>query len=131
MFPKLLLAFILVPLIEIYILIEVGTVIGTWSTIGVVILTGVVGAYLARVQGLRTMLRIRESMDQGAMPTEDLFDAALILVAGVTLLTPGLLTDVAGVLLLIPVTRAVVKGWVRVMLQKWIARNQMNIRYYP
>jgi UPF0716 protein FxsA len=131
MFPKLLLAFILVPLIEIYILIEVGTVIGTWPTIGLVILTGVVGAYLARVQGLKTMLRIRESMDQGAMPTEDLFDAALILVAGVTLLTPGLLTDAAGVLLLIPATRAVVKGWVRVMIQKWIARNQMNIRYYP
>ena len=131
MFPKLLLAFILVPLIEIYILIEVGGVIGTWPTIGLVILTGVVGAYLARVQGLKTMLRIRESMEQGAMPTEDLLDAALILVAGVMLLTPGLLTDAAGVLLLIPTTRAVVKGWVRVLAQKWIARNQMNIRYYP
>ena len=131
MFPKLLLAFILVPLIEIYILIEVGGVIGTWPTIGLVILTGVVGAYLARIQGLKTMLRIRESMEQGAMPTEDLFDAALILVAGVMLLTPGLLTDAAGVLLLIPTTRVVVKGWVRVLAQKWIARNQMNIRYYP
>ena len=131
MFPKLLLAFILVPLIEIYILIEVGGFIGTLPTIAVVILTGVVGAYLARVQGLRTMLRIRESMEQGAMPTEDLFDAALILVAGVTLLTPGFLTDAAGVLLLIPTTRAVVKEWVRGMAQKWIARNQANIRYYP
>ncbi len=131
MFPKLFLAFILVPLIEIYILIEVGSVIGTWTTIGVVICTGVVGAYLARVQGLKTMMRIRENMEQGTMPTEDLFDAALILVAGVTLLTPGLLTDAAGVLLLIPTTRTVVKGWVRVLIQKWIARNQMNIRYYP
>ncbi|MBW1942902.1 MAG: FxsA family protein, partial [Deltaproteobacteria bacterium] len=95
MLLKLFLAFTIIPVLELYILIEVGSYLGALNTIMVVIVTGFVGAYLARLQGFQTMNRVRESLNRGEMPTEGLIDALLILLAGIVLLTPGFLTDIA------------------------------------
>ena len=113
MLLKLFLAFTLIPVIEIYFLIQVGSLFGAFTTVLIVIGTGILGAYLARLQGLRTMFKVRDTLSQGMMPAEELMDALLIVVAGVVLLTPGFLTDIAGFLLLIPPTRKIIKRWLR------------------
>jgi UPF0716 protein FxsA len=109
MFLRLLVLFTLVPLVELFLLIQVGRVIGLWPTIGIVIATGALGAWLARFQGLRVLWTIRENLAQGTMPTTALLDGALILAAGAVLLTPGLITDAIGFFLLIPAGRALVR----------------------
>ena len=127
MFLKLFLAFTLVPVIEIYLFIKLGSVFGAFNTVILVVVTGFAGAYLARLQGMQTMLRVRASLQQGIMPTEELIDALIIFAAGLVLLTPGFLTDVTGLLLLFPVTRFHFKRWVRSKFKQWVG-NQ-NIRY--
>lgn len=98
----LLAAFIGVPLLEIVIFIKVGGFIGLWPTLGVVILTAMLGVWQLRLQGLATLARVQRQIDQGIMPTEALFDGVCLLVAGVLLLTPGFATDTCGFLLFIP-----------------------------
>lgn len=98
----LLLAFIVVPIAEIALLIHVGGLIGTWETVGLVILTAVIGTALFRAQGTRVLLRAQEVMEAGGFPAKELFDGVCILVAGVLLLTPGFLTDALGFSLLVP-----------------------------
>ncbi|MFC1579591.1 FxsA family protein [Thermodesulfobacteriota bacterium] len=130
MFFKLFLAFTIIPVLELYILIEIGSYLGALNTIMVVIVTGFVGAYLARLQGFQTMLRVRERLNHGEMPTEGLIDALLILLAGIVLLTPGFLTDIAGLLILIPQTRNRFKGWLMWKLENWIHNNRVDIQFY-
>ena len=101
----LVLLFLLVPLAEIYLLIEVGSIVGAWATVGLVVLTAVVGAALMRAQGLATVFRARTSMAKGEVPALELLEGAVILVAGALLLTPGFLTDAAGFVCLIPSVR--------------------------
>ena len=96
----------------------------------IVILTGLTGAYLARFQGLQTMLRVRESLGRGEMPAEELLDALLILLAGVVLLTPGFLTDVAGIMILIPRIRVTFKRWLRKKFDEWIGKTHVDIHFY-
>ena len=119
MLLKLFLAFTLIPVAEIYLLIKVGGQIGIAKTVVIVIATGFAGAYLARMQGLQTMLKVRLSMQQGHLPTEELLDAVLIFIAGVVLLTPGFITDAAGLLLLIPETRYHAKRFIRRRFELW------------
>ncbi len=109
MLLRLLLLFTIVPLVELYLLITIGGVIGVAPTIAIVIGTGVLGAWLARWQGLAVLRRIGEEMTAGRVPTDALIDGLLVLVAAAMLLTPGLLTDTAGFLLLVPASRAVVR----------------------
>ena len=130
MLLKLFLAFTLIPFIELYLLIEVGTVIGPLNTIGLVVLTGFVGAYLARMQGAQTMFRVRSSLQQGIMPTEDLVDALLIFVAGIVLLTPGFITDLAGLMVLFPTTRIHIKRFVKDRFNKWIKNQDVHFTLY-
>jgi UPF0716 protein FxsA len=85
MLLKLFLAFTLVPVLELYLLIKIGTLMGALNTLALVILTGFAGAYLARMQGMQTMLRVRSQLQQGIMPAEDLIDAVIIFVAGIVL----------------------------------------------
>jgi len=106
MFVKLALLFIIVPIIEIALLIELGQIIDVWPTIALILTTGVIGAWLARMQGRRALGAIRLSLQQGRLPGDALLDGVLVLVAGVVLITPGLLTDVTGILLLVPPIRA-------------------------
>ena len=113
MLLKLFLAFTIIPIIEIYLLIEIGSMLGALTAVLLVILTGFLGAFLARMQGLQTLYRIQESLREGRMPSGELLDALLIVIAGRVLLTTGFLTDSAGFLLLIPATRNSIKYWLR------------------
>ncbi|MEM7500223.1 MAG: FxsA family protein [Pseudomonadota bacterium] len=97
---------LLVPLIEIGLFIEVGGWIGLWPTIAVVILTAVIGTALLRSQGLATLRELQSRLDRGDHPGSTLAHGALILVAGVVLLTPGFFTDAVGFLLLVPTFRS-------------------------
>ena len=110
---KLFLAFTIIPVSEIYILIAIGGQIGILPSIALVILTGIVGASLARSQGLKTLGRIRDSFQQGVVPGEELLNALLIAIAGIVLLTPGFLTDAVGLFLLIPTTQALCREWLK------------------
>ncbi|MGR3318195.1 MAG: FxsA family protein [Candidatus Anammoxibacter sp.] len=127
MFLKLFLAFTLIPVIEIYILIKIGSSIGAIYTIILVILTGFTGAYLARLQGMRTMLQVRNSVQQGIMPGNEMIDAFLILVAGIVLLTPGFITDITGIILLVPFTRRRINRFLKQKLEQWIRDKRDNI----
>ena len=120
MLLKLFLAFTIIPIIEIYLLIEIGSMFGALTAVTLVILTGFLGAFMARMQGLQTLYRIQESLREGRMPSGELLDALLIVIAGLVLLTPGFLTDSAGFLLLIPATRNFIKYWLR---------RQIELRY--
>ena len=113
MLLKLFLAFTIIPVVEIYLLIQIGSAFGVFTSIALVVFTGFLGAYLARIQGLQTIFRIQESLREGRMPSGELLDALLIGVAGLVLLTPGFLTDTAGFVLLIPSTRNAIKSWLQ------------------
>jgi len=111
-----LLLFVGVPLLELYLLIQVGSVIGALPTIGLSILTAVIGTFLVRVQGFSVLLRVREMVDQGEVPAIEVLDGALLLIAGVMLLLPGFLTDALGFLLLVPpLRRLLILRFVRVI----------------
>ena len=109
MFLRLLLLFTIVPLVELFLLVKLGTVIGIGATVLIVICTGVLGAWLARWQGLGVLRRLTEDVNEGRLPADALIDGLLILIAGAVLLTPGLITDALGFLLLVPQGRAVVR----------------------
>lgn len=121
MFAKLLFFFIAIPFVELALLIEIGSRIGTPETLALIILTGIIGAYLVKLEGLRTLGQIQSNMQQGMFPAEELFDGICILIAGALLITPGILTDIAGFCLVIPSTRTPIK----ILLKKWI-RNRMD-----
>ena len=123
---KLFLAFTLIPVSEIYILIAIGGQIGILPSIALVILTGIVGASLARSQGLQTLGRIRDSFQQGVVPGEELLNALLIAIAGIVLLTPGFLTDAAGLFLLIPATLTLCREWLKRRIELVYAQRNVG-----
>lgn len=104
----LLLAFLLVPLVEIALFIQVGGLIGLWPTLAVVVLTAVIGTVLVRNQGRDALNRLRRSFSELSDPTEPLAHGAMVLVAGALLLTPGFFTDAVGFALLMPPVRVAV-----------------------
>ncbi len=99
------LAFILVPIIEIAIFIEVGGEIGLWNTLAVVVLTAIVGTWMLRAQGMRTLRSAQDSLARQVFPVSEVFDGLCLLVGGALLLTPGFLTDALGFLLFQPVVQ--------------------------
>ncbi|MDY6855763.1 MAG: FxsA family protein [Thermodesulfobacteriota bacterium] len=125
MFLKLFLAFTIIPFVELYLLIKIGGYLGAFTTILVVLLTGFLGAYLAKLQGIKTMTRIRSILNQGGLPAQEMIDAMLIFIAGAVLLTPGFLTDIAGIIILIPTTRLYIKRWLRYKFGQWIKQNRI------
>ena len=130
MFGKLFLLFALVPVAEIYVLVSVGGAIGVFPTIALVLLTALAGAHLARMQGLSTMVRIRENLDQGFMPAEELLDGLLVFLAGMVLLAPGFLTDICGLLILLPGTRGIFKQWLRKKFDQWRQDPNVHITFH-
>ncbi len=106
---RLLALFIVVPLIELALFIEIGGRIGLPATIATIVLTAMIGASLTRFQGLKTLQRFQESIAAGRLPHEEVMDGIMILVAAVLLLTPGFFTDAIGFLLLVPPVRAVIR----------------------
>lgn len=115
-FRFLFLLFILVPFVEIYLLIEIGSEIGAVSTIALVVLTAVIGAWLVRRQGLEALTRVQRNLDQGVLPAMELLEGLFLLVAGALLLTPGFFTDAIGFACLTPPLRR--------MMITWLARRR-------
>lgn len=127
MLIKLFLLFTLIPIIELFLLIQLSSFLGPLSTIILVISTGFAGASLARLQGMQTIVRIQENYKQGVMPGDEIIDAFLILVAGIVLITPGLLTDISGILLLLPKTRQSFKKFIKREFEKRVQNGSVTI----
>jgi UPF0716 protein FxsA len=120
--PFLLLAFILVPLAEIALLIQVGGWIGVGPTLALIILSAIVGTWMLRHQGFGVLTRAQRQLEQGVMPVAEVFEGLCLLVAGVLLLTPGFLTDATGALLLVPQVRALLYRQVADYLERHVVR---------
>ncbi|HEX6939081.1 MAG TPA: FxsA family protein [Longimicrobiales bacterium] len=127
MLAKLFFLFIAIPMLELAILVKLGTIVGFWPTIGVVLLTGALGSWLARRQGGQVLREIQAELRAGRMPAAHLLDGVMILIGGVLLLTPGLLSDVCGLALLFPPTRAWCKRIVRRRLERMIASGRVHV----
>ena len=130
MFIKLLILFTLVPIIELYVLLEAGRQIGVGATIGMIFLTGIAGAYLARSQGFNLINRIQTDLNQGRVPADQIMDGAIILSGGLLLLTPGFCTDLFGFCLLTPITRQYIKIWLTKWLDRKIQRGEIHFRQH-
>jgi len=128
MFGRLVLLFTLIPLAELFLLIKIGSLIGALPTILIVLGTGVLGAYLARQQGFQVWMRIQREMQFGRFPAEDMLDGLLIFGAGVVLITPGVLTDIAGLLILFPYTRVPIRRWITTRLRRMMERGNLSFR---
>lgn len=126
MFLRLLVLFVLLPLVELALLIQIGRAIGLGWTLAIVVATGFLGASLARRQGLRAWLAIQTELREGRVPGETLVDGLLILIGGIVLLTPGILTDLAGFALLVPATRNGVKTVLRRRFERAIERGSAS-----
>jgi UPF0716 protein FxsA len=111
--PLLVVLFIVVPFAEIYVLLQVGHAIGVANTLGLLILVSVVGAWLAKREGLGVIRRMQRSIEAGRVPGAELVDGFLILFAAALMLTPGFLTDIVAIFLLLPPVRAVVRREIR------------------
>ena len=121
----LILLFTILPALELALLIKVGSHIGALNTIFIVIGIGVVGAALARYEGVRVLMKVQDSLQRGIMPNAEILDGFMVLAGGVALLTPGFITDVLGLLLLFPVTRAGIKWLLRRKFQSMIKQGQV------
>jgi len=130
LFLRLFLLFTLVPAMELYLIIKVGSVIGALNTIFIIILTGVLGAYYARSQGFRVISNIQWKMQQGTLPGDDLINGAMLLLGGALLITPGFITDFTGFALIFPPTREIVKRSVRSYLQRKIDRGEIRLNLH-
>jgi len=118
---RLVVVFTIVPLIEVLLLLEVGSAIGTLNTILLIVLTGILGAYLMRLQGFAVLRKIQRDIGQGIPPANHIVQGGIILAGGILLLTPGFFTDAIGFLLLIPQSR-------RYILQKIQQAIETRIR---
>jgi UPF0716 protein FxsA len=114
---------LLVPIVELWIIVQVSGELGLWATLGLLVLISVAGAWLLKQQGRETWRRLRVTLSRGQMPTEEVADGALILLGGALLMTPGFLTDAFGILFLLPPSRALVKGAARRSLGWWATRR--------
>jgi len=107
--------FIVIPLVELYLIIEVGSVIGALWTVLLVVLTAAIGISLLRIQGFNTLNRARQNMEAGTLPAMEMMEGMVLAVGGALLITPGFLTDTLGLLCLIPVTR---RAMIRYLMQR-------------
>jgi UPF0716 protein FxsA len=118
------------PLLELYILIKIGSYLGALLTIALIIFTAVLGLLLARFEGLRTLHQIRHNLSQGIVPAEEMLDSVLIFAGGVLFVIPGVLTDCAALVLLIPFTRTVFKRWLRRRFDRMVEKGNVRLQYH-
>ena len=130
MFLRLFLLFTLVPAIELYLILKVGSAIGAANTIWLIIGTGILGAYYARQQGFKVVNNIQWKMQQGTVPGDDLVNGAMLLVGGAFLITPGFLTDFFGFSLIFPPTREAIKVGVKRYLEKRVRQGEVKVYRY-
>lgn len=126
---RLLLLFTVVPLVETYLLYLLGVTLGFWPTVGLVLLTAVLGAALAKAEGLRVWREWRRGLSQGRLPDEGILGGVLVLVGGVLLVAPGVLTDVTGILLLFPPSRRFIARRVHARLERRLAETPHIVHY--
>ena len=126
---RLFLLFTVVPLVEVYLLIKIGSYIGALNTILIILATAFLGAVLARLEGLRTTKHILSNLSQGIVPAEQMVDALFIFVAGVLFITPGVLTDFLALFLLIPFTRTHIKRWLRKKFNRIVASDNLRLHF--
>lgn len=130
LFQRLLLLFIIIPIIEIYLLISVGRIIGVLPTIALVILTAILGTYLLRAQGLATLHKLQAVLAEGQSPTETLLEGILLLIGGALLLTPGFFTDAVGFACLLPGSRHALVHWLGRHIQPVTVQTAHNDPQY-
>jgi UPF0716 protein FxsA len=128
MLYKLFLLFLVVPIIEIYLLIKVGNLIGGVPTVALLLLISFLGAYLVRSQGFRIITQVREELARGRLPAAQMLDGALVLVGSILLLVPGFFTDFLGIFFLVPVTRRFIKLWIGLWLQARLSKGGVMTR---
>ncbi|MGD8287342.1 MAG: membrane protein FxsA [Gemmatimonadota bacterium] len=124
---RLALFFIVVPLLELVLLIRIGEWIGLWPTLGLVVTTGVLGAALARAEGLRVLYQFQRELASGKLPGQALLDGISVLIGGAFLLTPGILTDLTGFALLFPVTRRWIQKAARRRLEHGLEQGTIRV----
>jgi len=124
---RLFLIFSIVPIIEIWLLIKVGRVIGPLPTVATLLAISLVGAWLARSQGFRIIVAIRDELAMGRVPAAQMLDGAFILAGGILLLTPGFFTDFIGLFIIIPFSRAVLKRWLKTWLERRFLQGSIVI----
>ena len=118
------------PLLELYILIKIGSYLGAFKTLALIIISAVLGLLFARFEGLRTLHQIRQSLAQGIVPAEEMLDSVLIFAGGVLFVLPGVLTDIVAVVLLIPFTRTTFKRWLRRRFDRAVASGNARLQYH-
>lgn len=123
---RLALLFVLVPLVELFILVQIGEVVGLLPTLALVLITGAAGAALARREGLRVFWSFQSELAEGRIPQQQILDGLSVLVGGAFLITPGILTDLAGLALLFPPTRRFVQRRLRRALERRIREGAVN-----
>ena len=121
------LIFILVPVAELGVLLFSGKTIGVWPTLILLIVTGLLGSYLAKKQGINTIRRVQEQIQSGRVPGNEILDGLCVLFGGILLLSPGFLTDILGLVLLLPFTRTLIKPLILKLFRKWIDKNTFTI----
>jgi UPF0716 protein FxsA len=126
-FPIILIAFIAVPIIEIALFIQVGGFLGFWLTMALVLITAFVGASLVRSQGVRTLLTVQQRLQQGELPAQQILEGVLLAVAGVLLLTPGFMTDLMGMVVLLPPSRAKIAQY---LMTKVVVNSQFQSGFH-
>jgi UPF0716 protein FxsA len=119
--------FIGLPIVELMVLVELHGYVGWMPTLLLVLTTGVVGAALVRRQGLSILLSIQRELSMGNIPAPQMIDGVMILVAGALLVTPGLITDVVGFLLLIPLIRTRIRFWLKQKLEKQVRNGYIQV----
>ncbi len=122
------LALLVVPLAEIALIVAVGRVIGGWQTIALLLVESALGAYLVKREGRRTWQALRVALNTGQMPGRELADAALVLIGGTLLLTPGFLTDIAGFFFILPFTRPITRRWLQGVVERRLLHRTGIIR---
>jgi UPF0716 protein FxsA len=125
---RLFILFTVVPIIEVYLIIKAGQVIGPLPTVLLLLAISATGAWLVRAQGFQTMRNIQSELATGRLPAGPLMDGAMVLAGGVLLLTPGFFTDLVGLFFLIPPTRLLIKRFIGSWLQQRLDRGTIVIR---
>ncbi len=127
MFFRILAIFIIIPILELFILLRLGELVGVFYTILIILLTGVIGVWLAKKQGFIVLSQFRNSMNSGFLPGDSIVDGILILLGAAVLLTPGLITDFIGFLLLIPFTRIFIREFLKKRLKFYLENGYFKI----
>lgn len=127
-FAILAMVFFVMPLLEVAALISTGRLIGTWPTIALLVVMSLIGAWLMKREGSLAWQALREALSTGRLPARELTDAALVLVGGALLLTPGFITDAAGLFLVVPLTRPITRRWLQGVAERQLLARTGIVR---